>query len=44
MGLDPEIRPNLTMAYYEAGHMMYVDQPSLAALAADLRAFIASAR
>ena len=44
MGLDPEIRPNLTMAYYEAGHMMYVDQPSLAALAADLRVFIASAR
>ncbi len=43
MGLDPEVRPNLTMAYYEAGHMMYVHQPSLAALAADLRAFIASA-
>jgi len=43
MGLDPEVRPNLTMAYYEAGHMMYVDQPSLAALAADLRAFVASA-
>jgi carboxypeptidase C (cathepsin A) len=43
MGLDPEVRPNLTMAYYEAGHMMYVHQPSLAALAADLRAFISSA-
>ena len=43
MGLDPEVRSNLTLAYYEAGHMMYVHQPSLASLAADLRAFIVSA-
>ncbi len=31
------------MAYYEAGHMMYIHQPSLAALKADLAAFIARA-
>ena len=30
----------VTFKYYEAGHMMYVHQPSLVALSADLRAFI----
>lgn len=40
MGLDPEIRPNVEMEYYEAGHMMYVHAPSLAKLAADLRRFV----
>lgn len=40
MGLDPEIRENVQMEYYEAGHMMYVHQPSLQKLATDLRGFI----
>jgi carboxypeptidase C (cathepsin A) len=31
------------MAYYEAGHMMYVHLPSLAKLKADLAQFIQSA-
>ncbi len=43
MGLSPEIRDNVKMAYYDAGHMMYVDQPSLAKLAKDLRGFIDAA-
>jgi carboxypeptidase C (cathepsin A) len=43
MGLDPEIRANVEMRYYEAGHMMYVHQASLASLADDLRAFVRSA-
>jgi carboxypeptidase C (cathepsin A) len=43
MGLDPEVRANVTLTYYEAGHMMYVHQPSLAQLATDLRNFITSA-
>lgn len=30
----------VTMTYYEAGHMMYVHQPSLEAVARDLRAFL----
>jgi carboxypeptidase C (cathepsin A) len=30
------------MKYYEAGHMMYVHPPSLAAQGRDLRQFIAS--
>lgn len=40
MGLDPEIRANVRMEYYEAGHMMYMHKPSLEALAGHLREFI----
>jgi carboxypeptidase C (cathepsin A) len=31
------------MAYYQAGHMMYVHLPSLAKLKADLAAFVKEA-
>jgi carboxypeptidase C (cathepsin A) len=41
LGLDPSLRENVTMAYYPAGHMMYVHAESLAGLAADLRTFVA---
>ncbi len=40
MGLDPEVRANVEMQYYEAGHMMYVHKPSLEKLASDLRSFV----
>jgi carboxypeptidase C (cathepsin A) len=40
MGLDPEVRSNVTMEYYEAGHMMYVHEKSLAAMAKHLRDFV----
>ncbi len=40
MGLDPALRDNITVSEYEAGHMMYVHEPSLAKLKADARAFI----
>lgn len=40
MGLDPEVRKNVNMEYYEAGHMMYVHKPSLEKLAEDLREFV----
>jgi carboxypeptidase C (cathepsin A) len=43
MELDPEIRKNITMAYYEAGHMMYMHLPSLAQMKKDLTVFIDSA-
>jgi carboxypeptidase C (cathepsin A) len=33
-------RSRLTITYYEAGHMMYIHQPSLEALAKDVRTFI----
>ena len=42
MGLDPEVRPNVQMEYYEGGHMMYVHLESLEKLAADMRGFLAS--
>ena len=30
----------VTMTYYEAGHMMYVHQPSLEKMASDIRTFL----
>ena len=33
-------RSRLTLTYYQAGHMMYIHEPSLEALAQDVRAFI----
>lgn len=41
--LEPEIRKNVTMDYFEAGHMMYIHKPSLTRLRADLVKFIESA-
>ena len=43
MGLPPELRSNVNMGYYEAGHMMYVNEPSRVALKKDLAAFLHSA-
>ena len=43
IGLDPTLRVNVTMAYYEAGHMMYMHIPSLAQMKKDLAGFIDSA-
>ena len=43
LGLDASLRANITMGYYEAGHMMYVHQPSLAKLKQDLVKFMESA-
>ena len=43
LGLDASLRDNVTMEYYDAGHMMYVHVPSLEKLAGDMRAFVRSA-
>ncbi len=43
LGLDPSLRGNVELEYYEAGHMMYVHAPSRARLAADVKGFIARA-
>jgi carboxypeptidase C (cathepsin A) len=40
MPLPEPLRGNVEIAYYEAGHMMYVHPPSLAAFKRDLAAFI----
>jgi carboxypeptidase C (cathepsin A) len=43
LGLDETFAGNVSMAYYEAGHMMYVHLPSLAKMKKDLAAFVKSA-
>jgi carboxypeptidase C (cathepsin A) len=43
LGIDRSLRQNITMTYYEAGHMMYVHIPSLAQLKEDLAAFVQTA-
>ena len=41
MGLDASLRANVTIKEYDAGHMMYLHEPSLTKLKADATAFIA---
>lgn len=41
MNLDPSVKSNITEAYYEAGHMMYIDVRELARLKKDVNAFVA---
>ncbi len=41
--LESELRDNVVMAYYEAGHMMYLHHPSLEKLKEDLTDFLLSA-
>jgi carboxypeptidase C (cathepsin A) len=43
MGLDPEVRGNISTGEYRAGHMMYVHADSLAALKADVSRFLRKA-
>ena len=35
-------RDRIELTYYEAGHMMYLHQPSIEAMARDVREFIAA--
>ncbi len=43
LGLDESLRKNISMEYYDAGHMIYIHLPSLKQLKKDLSAFIKSA-
>jgi carboxypeptidase C (cathepsin A) len=40
LGLDESLRKNVRMAYYDAGHMMYIHMPSLKAMKKDMSKFI----
>lgn len=40
MGLSPELKKNIIMEYYEAGHMMYTHPPSMKKFKKDVDAFI----
>ena len=44
LGLDPSLQDNVTIEYYEAGHMMYIHIPSLAKMRTDLVNFLESAK
>jgi carboxypeptidase C (cathepsin A) len=43
MGLDPSLQGNVTTTFYEAGHMMYIDESSLAQLKRDAATFVQQA-
>lgn len=43
LSLDESLRGNISMAYYEAGHMMYIHMPSLEKLKEDLAKFMQQA-
>jgi carboxypeptidase C (cathepsin A) len=40
INMDPSVRQNFSTGYYEAGHMMYIDEKSLGRLRADIGKFI----
>ena len=40
LNLGPELRKNISMDYYESGHMMYIHIPSLKAFKDDLAKFV----
>jgi carboxypeptidase C (cathepsin A) len=43
MGLDPSVRRNIRVEEYEAGHMMYIHEDSLAKLKRDVSSFLEGA-
>jgi carboxypeptidase C (cathepsin A) len=43
VGLDPAVRARITLGYYPAGHMIYLNDNALTSLRADLGRFYASA-
>ena len=43
MRLEPSIRKNIGFAYYEAGHMMYIDRKAREKLHQDVDGFINAA-
>lgn len=43
MALAPDLRTNVSMGYYDAGHMMYLNSPSRVALKKDLARFFGEA-
>jgi carboxypeptidase C (cathepsin A) len=42
IGLPDDLRTNISMGYYDGGHMMYANKPSLVQLKKDLAGFIHS--
>ena len=40
LGIKSELRNNITMGYYDSGHMMYMHKESLQKLSRDLKKFM----
>jgi carboxypeptidase C (cathepsin A) len=40
MGLNSELKNNIIMKYYEAGHMLYAHKPSIQQIKKDIGGFI----
>jgi carboxypeptidase C (cathepsin A) len=40
LGIEPALRDNIEVSYFDAGHMMYVHKPSIERLGEELRAFV----
>ena len=40
LGLRESLRKNVRISYFEAGHMMYIHQPSLVRMAKEIKAFV----
>jgi carboxypeptidase C (cathepsin A) len=40
LNIAPELRSHVIMKYYDAGHMMYLHEPSLVRMKSDVGAFI----
>ncbi len=43
LGLEPALQKNISVAHYDAGHMMYIHKPSLEKLTKDTEAFYRTA-
>ena len=43
MGLNPEMRKNVSWGYYQSGHMLYIDSDSSAKFKKDVGEFLTSA-
>ncbi|MFN8445303.1 MAG: hypothetical protein U0175_31230 [Caldilineaceae bacterium] len=44
LGVDPNLCKNVSVSYFQAGHMMYVHEPSLIQLKKDLAAFVMNSK
>ena len=40
LGLEKSLQSHIEMKYYPAGHMMYVNEPSLKSMKADMADFV----
>jgi carboxypeptidase C (cathepsin A) len=42
LGIRDKLQGNISVSYFEAGHMMYIHRPSMERMAKELRAFVAA--